>query len=779
MNNPQTIHQLLANLKNYEVAFWTTYSIDFETLTTLVKNDLRESMIPCNLHVLCDYKQMGKTIEKRSSTIFQNIQYLQSYSTISPQVMKGAFHPKILFLASEDSIYTFIMSANITKSGVLSNEDLIGAFHSPNAKKEITNEVIDIFAYLASFDGWSESARMDLDAVQEHYPLLTSSKTEKQVLTIPDATPLFNQMIEGPAPKEDLQEINIYSPFMDDRFEAAAKFGDHYKTPVNIYSPQKKFIANRRNELPSNLSFYKTTGNGRSTFHAKCYEFRYDSYSTVYWGSANCSYSGLLSGARNAEILLRCELTREEILALWGQNDSIKSDPVEIVEKPQEKMEEHEEAITLLTSATIVGKEIIVSHQGSELEGKLIGELNHDKKITLEVTSFNSNMIVARIERHIPFIIYLEYEGQIISNKLVINYPERIGDRVNNTPSSEKNQSRVEESIHEAFNMFKTIAPKKSSGQKKRRGISKRFWTMPRYNRSFGFRDVQLLKSIIEGRVNNRRARQDNDGEGKPDQNDDDRPERPTLKRDDIKYGLDQSHALWKSLHLYEDPEEYEKISLTRWLHGLDGVNLHILRIVEQKKVPRDCNYFHEYLYYVSALSAWMVQHDILEIEGFEESLDLIRNVQDLFLLFSVHIYLIPGRRRTKEHELDILRIRRAIYFRHLVQQRTRVIKTSPENRESIQEEFVKGSFYQRMAGEAVQILERKDIYLLYDLPKVEVANLNGFSQPLLYMGPKSGKMKLEIIYDLPEDHKGKKLPALADPLYIQKNPSSMKIINI
>ncbi|MBC8192177.1 MAG: hypothetical protein H8E18_07345 [FCB group bacterium] len=781
MHNPQTIHQLLDTLKNYEVAFWTTYSIDFETMTTLVKNDLRESMTPCNLHVLCDYRQMGKTIEKRSATLFQNIQYLQSYSTISPQMMKGAFHPKILFLASEESIYTFIMSANMTKSGVLSNEDLIGSFHSPNAKDEIQAEIIDIFAYVASFDGWSESANMDLEAVREHFPLLTRPRSEQKVLTIPHDIPLFNQMIDKLESNEELQEINIYSPFLDDHFEAAATFGEQYKSPVNIYSPQKQFIANRREKLPDHLSFYKTTGNGRSTFHAKCYEFRFDSHSTVYWGSANCSYSGLLSGERNAEILIKSELTREEVLALWGQGDPTKSDSVEIIKKPIEKEDEGTEGITLLTSASIVGKEIHVSYKGSEVKGKLVGELNHENKVSLEIKSDDSNVIVAGIERQIPSILYLAFEGEIISNKLVVNYPERIGDRVNNTTTSDKGDLRVEESIREAFRMFsmKKSAPKKSGGQKDRKGISKRFWSMPRYNRSFGFRDVQVLKRVIEERVNRRRKRQDGEGNDKPDSKKSDPSDKPTLKKDSIRYGLDHSQAIWMSLYQYEDPEEYKRISLIRWLHGLDGVNLEILRIVEQKKIPRDCQYFHDYLYYVSALSAWIIQQDILDVEGIEESLDLIRNVQDLFLMFSMHTYLIPGRKRTKAHETDILYIKRAMYYRYLVQQRTLKIKTSPEHREAIQEVFIEAAPYKRMAQEVIQILERKDIHLLYDLPKIELIQLKGFNEPLLYLGPEAGRLKLEMIYDLPVDHKGRRIPALADPLYRDKHPTQVKSINI
>jgi len=298
----ETISQILSEYSGFEKAFWATYSVNFTTLDYfLLKKDFKQIMSPHYLHLICDGNQLDETIAKTydERKDLSRLTKLQEYCTISPQFTEGAFHPKILIFTSPDKLLIIVSSANATPSGILSNQDLIGLFYYDAEYTDNQNEVCSLFQYMRSFEGWGPEAIEDFNIVTEDFSFLNEQVPTENILTIPSEDTLLTQIIEGLPDLNGIKTINVFSPFFDDTYRAISTIEEQFKIPVNIFSPQKEFHTARKEKLSNNIKFYHSDTQLKKSFHAKFYEFKYEKESLVYWGSANCSFSGLLSPNRN------------------------------------------------------------------------------------------------------------------------------------------------------------------------------------------------------------------------------------------------------------------------------------------------------------------------------------------------------------------------------------------------------------------------------------------------------------------------------------------------
>ena len=798
MNPSLTISQLLHQDANqdvrYELAFWTSYSIDIETLSFLLRMDFRSIMDPCVLHLLCDQAKVSKTMEQNATQEgFNKLQHLQSYCTISSQFAEGSFHPKILFLVSNDSLLTFISSANATNSGILSNQDLIGSFFSSDARSEIRPEIVSIYNYLRSFDAWSASAVDELNMLVEHFPLLSSTPPSLDVITIPGPKSLLTQMVERESSEKGLKQINVFTPFLDPMLDAVLKVRQEFNVPVNVISPQKEFIAVRSDSLPDDINFYKSSGNGKSTFHAKCYEFEYHDGPVLYWGSANCSFSGLISEKRNAEILVRTRTSKEHVDDLWGSLDTKLAQEVSYVDATPGDNDGPKHPDVILLSATIEGDHIRIISLAPIVSGVIKLQLIDGTEEEIELQSKTSTEHLVKCPKTNPMVVFIERDGHTVSNNLFLNHPSRIVNRIEHPGASEDHDTRSIDSdgtIESAFGMFNVKSPPKSSHSPKPEGtyISRRFWTLPHYHQSLGFRSFDGVRDFINRRALAHKARRDeeneNDGKGstKPKQSSDNPRAVTELSR-----MLKGSWSLMNRLHKYESAETFKKVELDLWFQGLDSINQIFLEHLDKTHFPRNYDQYHHLLYYLSSISAWMIDKDTSAIEGVEYSLDLIMNIQDLYLVLSIYKYLCPGRRKESVREMEILEIKRALYCRYIVRDKAQNVHPSVEHREMILENFIDDLFLPRIALEAKSILESKDLTFLRDYPKVEI--LSWKDKQYLVVGRDQSRIDLEWLYPIVQkkqkDDEKKvpvdrfKLPILSDQPFRLAHPEAFELLNI
>lgn len=356
----ETFSHILSGFSGFDCAFWASYSVQFSAIDFLIKKDLSKVMNPCSVHVICDGQQYHSEIEKAVKSIRGNdtIEKIQEYCTFSTMWPEGAFHPKILLLANQESILSIVSSANLTSSGVLSNQDMVASYYYSEGSKEHEEMLSGIYQYLNSFDGWIGKAKEDLENLGQQFKFLSTEYQNQSFFSIPQNNSLFEQ-IKGSVSKGELKSIKIFSPFYDDELKAVSVFKEEYSVPVECFVPDSKIIVTSEKKLSESVSFYGEDALSKPTFHAKMYAFDYGEYLDVFWGSANCTYSGLLSSNRNYEYLVRTKLYPEEMYSLWGIQEAKELIP-RYCAKDEKKTNENTHPCYELKSSQVQGDKIFI-----------------------------------------------------------------------------------------------------------------------------------------------------------------------------------------------------------------------------------------------------------------------------------------------------------------------------------------------------------------------------------------------------------------------------------
>ena len=340
----------------FDYLFWTSFSMDPITVEFLFKNDLVSCLNKPYFHFICDKNKIDETIEnclddpKRINRLVQ----MQNYLLLSHENVEGAFHPKILFFSGKDKIKSIILSGNATSSGILSNQDLVAKFEwSSFGGDEYRNELASIYQFLRSFDGWNSESKSELDSISEMHPWLLELKSER-VYFSDGNTPLLNQF-ETTLPFDwTIEKILIFSPFIDPNLRALTEIARIYSNAkVVLFYPGAVVEVNNPNvALPENISIRSSGGLSKTRFHAKYFAFLGKDKAYALWGSANCSYSALMSPDRNMEILVGYELDPSAFMDLWPGSVAESHSSIDLVKKIDTDSEQRSHEIEMLAGSS-------------------------------------------------------------------------------------------------------------------------------------------------------------------------------------------------------------------------------------------------------------------------------------------------------------------------------------------------------------------------------------------------------------------------------------------
>ncbi len=581
----QTISQILSEYGGFEKAFWASYSVNFTTLDFLLKKDFKQLMNPHYLHLICDGNQLDESIAKiydarKDMLMLSN---LQKYCTISPQFTAGSFHPKILLFASQDRLLIIVSSANATPSGILSNQDLIGLFYYDDEHLESNKEICSLFQYLRSYEGWGAEAREDFNVIEENFAFLKEDMQTDRVLTIPNKDDLLSQIIKG-LPDAKVQKINIFSPFFDEKYAAISKIADHFKVPVNIFSPQKEFYAVRKDSLSSNVKFYHSGTEINKIFHAKFYDFNYGNDSVVYWGSANCSYSGLLSPDRNYEFLIKCQMSKEEIHSLWGSLSNKKESSVEYGRQSDQGNNRNNNPVICI-------KKISTKDDGFEIQFdeplvenvSLKGIISNGSVVDFTIISVKGDAVHATCEEAGLVILYVEKDKKRISNLIYINNPFALQYRVSekqSTSNFDPQNIRDAKAVNLAFGYFNLKLPKQKSNNPNPVLSRKGFWRLPQFKSRSHLSRIINLESFIKQRVIKFKERNDSKNFTTDDKKK--RSKSNSQPKSIVKMVNRETNKLLKNIILIVKEKKTDEIEISRWLQGIDILNYYILNYLDE-----------------------------------------------------------------------------------------------------------------------------------------------------------------------------------------------------
>lgn len=746
----QTISQILDEYTGFSKAFWASYSVNFTTLVFLLKKDFKQMMMPHYLHFICDGQQLDESIAKiyDEKKNISKLSRLQEYCTISPQFTEGAFHPKILLFTAETKLLFVVSSANATPSGILSNQDLIGTFYYDEDHQENRNEVAALFQYMRSYEGWGLEAREDFKIVEESFGFLQEDLPTDNVLVIPNQDNLFSQITKG-LPAAKMHHINIFSPFFDAGYAAISEFYDRFNVPVNIFSPQKEFQTDRTVNLPSNIKFYQSGTEINKIFHAKFYEFNYGDESIVYWGSANCSYSGLLSPDRNYEFLIRCQMSKEEIHSLWGSLGDKSESSVEYGHEDDQKDDLEDKPVVQIKGISVTEDGFVIQLNEPFMEDAVLkGIISNGTVVDFTILAVKGDVVHAACEENGLVILYIAKDQKRISNLIYINNPFALKNRVaGRQASSDFDPQNIKSSkaVTQAFGYFNLKQPKQKSGSSGSAISRKGFWRLSQFKSRSRLSRIINLESFIKQRVI--KLKEKNDRENIED---DDRRSAPTPPKSMIHVVTRETNALLKNIGLIVKEKKVPEIEISKWLQGIDILNYYVLNYFDEiSELPKDNTEMTKLLLNISRISTWIIHNLLDDSEDHSERVELIRSIQDISLGLMIYNLLLAQKfsrgMRTKDNAAEyILSIEKALFLRHVTIEKFPELKIVSEHSQLTYEDVLGKLFHLTVAKKAIEVLNRGKISSLVGSDKVLA--FSSKVDVLLFIRDVGSNMDLETI---------------------------------
>lgn len=563
-----TISQILQEFKGMDKAFWASYTVDFGTVDFLMKKDFRHIMNYNYMHVISDFGQFNESLIKeiKGKNSLSKVKQLQEYCTFSQQETAGAFHPKILLLSSEEKIVVILGSANLTSSGILSNQDLMTVLIYEKGSEKNLSEIVAIYNYLTSMQGWINEAKYDLAKLGEQFPELLTSK-ESRFISIPNEGSLLDQML-GKVQGFEYNSIRIFSPFFDDDLKGLSKLKERTGKPVTAITPVDKLFTTEGVGIPE-VIIKTSKGTNRPSFHSKFYQFEGENESIVFWGSANCSYSGLVDTQRNYEFLLLEKMSNDEVESLWGNTDVFREVEVEKKEESDRK----EELPLVLIKELIIGEESL-TFKCSDYKGLVLVATDGQNKYKLNYEEVDGRIQIEDNSR-IILLWWEDNDSNLKSNYCYINRPERIFGRLagdnsdNKSIDYEKQDRKAFKSIFGFFNIEQESAPSNS----KRTVAGVGFWRMPHYSKKRVTIKLINFKEFIDKETSKITDVADEDSEN-IETYDVIKKKNDTL----IKFVSSQTNKLKKNLAAIEKGSLLGSIDWSEWKRGVELLLLCLLK---------------------------------------------------------------------------------------------------------------------------------------------------------------------------------------------------------
>jgi len=747
----QTFSQILEPYHDYgfDIAFWCTYSLDFSTVEFLINRDFKRIMAPCSIHLMCDPHQWSEQLSSGISDQHRlnKMARMQQYCTMSFQPAVGAFHPKILLLASEETILLLLSSANATSSGILSNQDLIAGYHYTSAQREHGSVIKEFMNYLSQLTGWNPTAREHINKLQDRYKHLFVTPSAKTVLTIPAGESLLEQMRAAVGEPQSVNHICIHSPFFDTQLEAVTSLYDVFQCPIEVLTPSQELVTTRASKIPLEIAFRSTATLPKSGFHAKFYEFRRKVDSLVFWGSANCSKSGILLPERNYEFLIGEVMTVSEIQEIWPDTSQAIDCKMTYTPASVDKDKDKDRKGLIIVSVERIEDRIQVEYSGSGSYSSCVGYLGNGEILDLEVIHKESSSLVVKVDTNQIILLYLDLEGARVSTFGFVNYPEQIAARVqgNQTGGNPFSEGlKAEKAICFAFGYFNIDSAKPGSRSTNRGKKQGGFWHEPRFSRTGYFGQVVDLENFVNSRMLYYNLKRDEDYE-----------DEKIVEYNTTQERTETHSIIWreaekvrKNLSVLIDKHQESEIIVNRWLIGLDIISTYILEVLRDNSGINEFERIVPFLHNISTVAVWLSMKAPREHVDYTPRMEIVSTLLNTFLCASLYDYLTVARKIRRNDLLyaldELYLVRRAVYLRYIIGCHHPDVNIKSEHSKETIIDFLEKLSWRHLAESIRKVWVRGDLRLIESLPPIYAYELDGY--PHLYLEDEKGHAVLQGI---------------------------------
>lgn len=322
-----------ADKNKYHSCIITCFSFDFLFFEQRVLPKLRQAGI-ININIFVD----ARIFQQQLKDLDGNYRTNTSYS-INPIQLHGAFHPKIIMAIGKNHGFLAIGSGNLTNSGLSSNDEVWGAFHTYKTESKATPLFKAVYQYLIPFEKycygvntkmweWILSSSPWLKELLENDIQASEFKSKDQRISLISSfrdTSIYQQVLQK-LPNETLESLVIISPYFNKNGQVITQFKQDLK-PEKI----QIVVDSRFGTIPYQFNTNKTvqfydwqyiesiSRHQSPRLHAKIIQFKFKTKTFLLIGSANATIEALGSSSqltKNAEMCLLIETdTKRDWLA--------------------------------------------------------------------------------------------------------------------------------------------------------------------------------------------------------------------------------------------------------------------------------------------------------------------------------------------------------------------------------------------------------------------------------------------------------------------------------
>jgi hypothetical protein len=435
----------------YHSVIITCYSFDFLFFEERVLPRIRGAGM-VNINIFMDAGNYEKQV-----IALENSQYKskKAYS-ITPIKMPSAFHPKIIFSSGKDNGFLAIGSGNITNSGLSSNDEIWGAFHTYKGQGDASPLFSVVYRYLMQLAPLSYGInKTKLDWIYDNSGWLKELNTKERLPTKITINENDIILLASLADNSILSELINYLPkSFPDRICIVAPYYNKDGRILNVFNSKLQpkridvVIDERfgtipyKMELASSIHFHKwsevrtNTGKESPRLHAKMFQFEYDNATYLLMGSANCSSEALgtlNSTGQNAEMViflrseskkdwmkeLGIEIPKKGNYQLTQYKPNPNNEPFKPSQRFQHKIQHAELNMEQLQLNLDFGKD------AENIQSiVIVNRDNTSAKYPLDVSSEFQTIVLTSAEANLCFKVYLANTNNIkVSNvSLIHNY---------------------------------------------------------------------------------------------------------------------------------------------------------------------------------------------------------------------------------------------------------------------------------------------------------------------------------------------------------------------
>lgn len=288
----KSILELLCS-KDYEIALMTTFNFEIDFFERVVLSRLADNNIR-KISLFIDAKELTKSLMQVNSS------YIGRRYNVTPINMNASFHPKVFLLLGKKKARLIVGSANLTRSGLLSNSEIYNVFDYNDQTPENLSLIIaamDMFKKLHLINETDNNLFEEINYIG--YLGREVSNSESQLLNSLEES-IFNQIKDSI--KADVVSIDIAVPYYDNDLKALNNIKNEYsQAKITLYIQNRLSTFNveknnKENVMP--LEDIKTfeeckCNNSNNFYHGKVIRFTTNQESYILYGSANCTLSAL------------------------------------------------------------------------------------------------------------------------------------------------------------------------------------------------------------------------------------------------------------------------------------------------------------------------------------------------------------------------------------------------------------------------------------------------------------------------------------------------------